>query len=441
MNIQFKLNSVLRVLILIATVPLLFSCGSSSEDDGSGGGSNVNTTTAVQNASKSISDIITSNANGISGVGGDSEALIPLLALLGVTLTDSGAPGLSDDLINIMEGALDTSNQDITQTGDVITIMPSPTRICDDIAAELGFAAGSDEYNACLEVVGGIVITIVATSDTSGTLSISHSGITPFTVQYSPTQLIFTHNLANSFAVYQSILAITTPDDPVDIPDTIAGVIEMTITELGVDHGSIVIRVTETLGVTDVSDGVDFTLGPSTLLSIEADGVAETATVSSVIGAVTAMFPVEITPSQDGLGSLILAGSEVTLNVTNNGDGLDGTLSFGPLNFDIDNIDSIDFLFDPDFTIDPVTDVITLDTALDLDLEVDDSFGLYDIAGTLFVDAPAGTSFGATAADQSIFQIKSGSMTFVGTGDFPNVNDTVSVNQCFSLLTGPITCP
>ena len=85
--------------------------------------------------------------------------------------------------------------------------------------------------------------------------------------------------------------------------------------------------------------------------------------------------------------------------------------------------------------------MITLDTALDLDLAVTDD--VYNVllgqSGTLTVDAAADTSF-MQVGDTGVFQVQSGSIEFVGTGDFDETNGAVGVGSCFD-LEGPADCP
>lgn len=437
MNILTKFKRGLRIGLALLMVPFLFSCGGSSDSSSSNDG-------PVQSAARNIANVIATNADGLAGVGGDSEALADLLAAFGITLADNGGEGLSDEFIDLLETMLDDNTAIITQNGNTIVINPSDAQTCDEIAQSLGFAQTDPIYADCLDALDDYLITIIESGSDSGTLSMSYDGHVFLTMDYSPTQLVVALDITESVAALESLLLALDPTAILDTPETLAGLIELDMQVLGEDHGSIEIAITEALQVVDVSEGYDIDIAPATLLSLEADGIAGTASVSSTLSTISAIFPIEVDSLGEVPGELAFDRANITVSVTDGGDGANGDLGIGPVTFDIDNSGIIEnifsFMLDPEFTVNPNTGEITLVTALDLDLDLND--GIYDLFfgqdGTLNVDAPAATAF--VEAGDGIFEVTSGQMAFVGTGDFADSSGTANVGECFD-LSGPATCP
>lgn len=260
-------------------------------------------------------------------------------------------------------------------------------------------------------------------------------------MQHSATQLVVSLNITSSFAALQSLLTSLDPTSALELPETLAGVIELTLTDLGEQHGSIRLAVTEAIQLIDTTpnEEVNINLQPADWLFIEADGIAGTATVSSTLSTISAMFPVDTGTIGNVPGQLTLAAALITLNVTDGGDGITGNIAIGPLDLDIDNLQAVDFLLDPEFSIDPVSEVVTLDTELVLELSVTDTYSvLTGINGTLSVTAPPGTTFAEVTDSVSV--INAGSMSFTGTGDFQTMTGSLGIGDCFS-VEGPVVCP
>lgn len=439
MNILTKFKTGLRIGLALVLVPFLLSCGGSSDSS-----SSSNNDGPVQSAARNIASVIETNASGLAGVGGDSEALADLLAAFGITLADNGGEGLSDEFIDLLETLLDDNTAIITQNGNTIEINPSDTQTCNELALSLGFAQTDPIYADCLDAMDDYLITIVTSSSDAGTLSMSFNGHVFLTMDYSPTQLVVALDITESVAALESLILALDPTAIFDTPETLAGMIELDMQVLGEDHGSIQVAITETLQVVDAGEGYDIDVAPATLFLLEADGIAGTASVSSSLSTISAVFPVEVDVLGEVPGDLAFDGANITVNVTDGGDGANGDLSIGPVTFDIDNSGSIEsifsFLLDPEFTVNPDTGVITLDTALELELVVTDD--VYNVLlgqnGSLNVDANAGTAF--VDAGDGAFEVTSGQMVFAGTGDFVDFAGTVDVGECFD-FTGPVTCP
>jgi hypothetical protein len=374
----------------------------------------------------------------------DSAALASILDAQGITLADTSSTGLTDDFGDFLNTMLDVNTAVITRDGNAITVSPAVDNFCDLYATTAGIAKDDPLYTTCQDIMIDVRLVIEVTGAETGILSVSHKGNTPLQVQYSPTQLIFTMNLAGSVAALQSMMAVIEPGTVLDIPATAEGVVVIDMKVLGEQHVSTTLKITQAIKLLDSADGIDVTIAAATLFSAEADGIAGTATVSSSLNAVTGSFPVDIGTSSapDKVpGYLNLASATLSLAITDAGKGLTGNVSVGLLNIKLNNTDAVNFLLDPQFSVDPVSGVITIDTALDFDLTVTDTYNFFGMYGTLRITAPAFTSFVEVGTTGDVYRVESGSISIEATGDiFSGEIGTVSAGQCFN-LDGPAICP
>jgi len=443
MNIRRVLLTGCRSALLIAIASILISCGGSG--DSSTDTTSVDTTTAVNNTAKTIMGVLDTNATAVSSVTVDSAALASILEAEGITLSDTSSTGLTNDFGDFLNTSLDVNTAEISRNGITITVSPSVTAFCDVYATKEGIAKDDLLYTQCQDILADVRLLIEVTGAETGTLSLSYKGSTPLQVQYSPTRLTVTVNLADSIAALQSLMAVIDPNAVFDTPETVEGVVAVDMQVLGAQHVSTSLRITQAIKLQDIAAGIDVNIASATLFSAEADGIAGTASVSSSLNAITGSFPVDIDKS-DGVdevpGDLSLAAATMTLAITDGGNGLTGNVSVGPLNIKLNNTEAVNFVLDPQFSIDPNTGVITLDSDLYLDLSVTDtSPPFFDMNGTLTISAPTGTAFAEVGTTGAVYQVKSGYITFAASGDvFSGPPGTVTEGECFN-IDGPVACP
>lgn len=427
---------------LISIALVLISCGGSSSDSA---GTTTDTTTAVTNTSKVIMSVLDTNATAIAAVTTDSPALDSILDSVGITLADTSSTGLTDDLGDFLGTMLDENTAVITRSGNTITVIPDVTKFCDQYATTTGITTDDELYTTCKDIMIDVRLMIETTGAETGTLIVSHMGNSPIQVQYSPTQLIYTINLAGAVAALESLMAVVDPAASLDLPATVAGVVVIDMEVLGEQHASTTLNITQAITLVDSIEGIDVTIAPATLFSAEVDGITGTATVSSSLNAMTGSYPVDVgTSSAPNTvpGSFDLTGATLSLTITDAGEGLTGDVGIGPLNIKLNNADAVNFLLDPQFSINPTTGVIALDTALDLDMTVTDTFTFFDMDGNLRITAPAGTSFTEVGTTDAIYKVLSGSINISSTLDtFNGTVGTISVGQCFNTDGLVVTCP
>lgn len=435
----------LFVLLLVVTGGVM-SCSSGGDGGSNNAGTNNPTTNAVLNVNSQIANAITTAANGAAGAGADSDALANLLSAFGITLANNGNQGLSDDLTSFIGVLMNPSTSSVTQVGDIITIVPSPSEVCNFLANQLGFPFGGSEYSSCLQMMLGMTVVIDTDTANSGSLTVAHNGNELLMLQYSASELVLTLDLADMFAAFNSMITAANPAGVIPPLDALSGELIFTLTQLGVDHSSFLLQISQAVNVQDTSEGISFSQGASTLFFAEADGVTGAATVSSQLGAISAMLPVvvdDVNGTQEPSSFTMAAGTELTLNVTDGGAGLNGEVTVGATDFDINSQDEFDFFLDPSFTLDPVTSVWTLNTGLVLNVNHSAAFGLFGFFGTLDVTSPANSSFLQVSGGspfEAIYEVQSGSVTFSGTGDFSGYTGVVGVGECFN-SDGPVACP
>jgi hypothetical protein len=443
MNNQKTLRASIRSGLLIVATSIVISCSSGGGDDSSG--SATDTSTAVRSASANIITVLETNAAAINSVTADSPAFNSLASSAGLDLADTDSVGVTDDLGKLLGAMLDENTADITRDGNRINVKPRVADFCDLYATTTGIATDSDMYTSCLDIMVDVRLAIDVTGNDTGTLSISHKGNTPIHVQYSSTQLIYTVDLSGAVAALGSVVEVMSPGEPLDLPATVSGTVVIDIKALGKEHASTQLKITDAIRLYDSKEGIDVTISPATLFSAEVNGVAGTATMSASLNTVSGNYPVDVGTSSAPntvKGRLDLTGAAVTLNITDAGKGMTGDVAFGPMKIKLNNAAAVDFVLDPQFTVDPASGVITLKTALSLDMAVVDDYDYFDMYGDLTVTAPKGTSFAEVAGSDGVYQVKTGSITISATGTiFSGPSAVITTGQCFDIENGRVTCP
>ena len=438
MNNRRTFLTSIRSGFLVSIALVLISCGGSSSSSDSSG-------TVVTNAAKTITDVLDTNAAAIAAVTTDSAALDSILDSAGITLDDTSSTGLTDDLGNFLSTMLNENTAVITRSGNTITVKPEVTTFCDLYATTTGITTDDELYTMCKDIMTDVLLRIETTGAETGTLFVSHKGNSPVQVQYSPTQLIYTINLAGAVAALESVMAIVDPAASLDLPATVTGVVVINMQILGEQHALTTLDITQAITLVDSTEGINVNIAPATLLSAEVDGITGTATMSSSLNAMTGSYPVDVgTSSAPNTvpGSFNLSGATLALTITDAGEGLTGNVGIGPLNIQLNNADAVNFLLDPQFSINPDTGVITLDTALVLDIAVMDDFAFFGMDGTLRITAPIGTSLVEVGTTEAIYKVQSGSINISATGDvFSGTVGNIIVGDCFDTDGLIVTCP
>jgi hypothetical protein len=438
-------------VLLFVSSALLSACG--------GGGDKVSTEEALEQASRQIVQVIDAEGDGLRGAGADSGALGQLLEPFGITLADNGDEGLGDDLEDLVELVLDEDHSSVSRRGDTLTVTPSPPSVCGLLAGETGFDGDPALHDYCLRIVRELRIVIDIEDDDRGLLIVRFGDSEPLMLRYSPGLLVLTIDVAEAKAALDH-LALLLDDEaqPVAL-STLEGRIRVTLRMLGPDHGLILVEVIEDIVIADDNpdEPYDIRIAAGELLRIEADGVSGEASVRGGIGALEAHYPQDIDDFGNTLPATVeTAGIRFALEVSDGGDSASGEFLLQPLSLTVDGEEvmrvSVDdgasgaVGFSLSVDADSGGDLLTLDTAFDLDLMMND--GRYDllgefmppgVVGTLAVTAASGTSVREYPQNPDLSEVVSGAVDFDGTGDFSGYTGTAGPGACFN-EEGPQAC-
>jgi len=381
---------------------------------------------------------------------GQSRAGDPLSEPTGPTTgpIDTGSLGtdLEVGVLNLINATLgiEGGNAQVTQNGNIITIDPDDDQICREEL--VGMDTTQAELNNCLALVTDLSVTINAQSDDTGLITYQFQNQDVLLIGYSPMQANYEVRLAG----LQTFLLRAEELDGGSggVPSTLQGAIRLSATVTNetenAEAGSFSIAVTEALRIADSSDGTDISLAPSTLLNVESDAGAGTASVSVDVGALSASFADDDGFGSSSISTLAMAGLTARADVSSNGDVLSVSnlgIGNGPLTFSIDSVEALRVTLGTfGFIVDGTGSTVALTGDLDFDLGLNNQMGMLDGADSNFAvafgfDAPSGTVF--SERQNGALQILAGgpfsASTTINDG-IENASSSISVNQgeCFT---------
>ena len=337
--------------------------------------------------------------------------------------------------------------------------------------------ATPEDIANCQAVISQIAIVQVLTSETSGTVNLVFGSNAPLTLGYSDTEIYVEINLAEtkSALIYlETLISALGLNDSSDtstsvaesFPETFEGIIRLTLSAPSETEVAITLGIVKAINIDGMLDGDPITLTLAKSLLLFQIQVTETeATLTSEIGAFHMLTndPDDLSDTPD-LMDVSMGGSQLHITINANGDtltitdtGLVDELSFkyGPDTNDLSEALNITLpLFDATLAATDTSASLTFDTALAFEMAVtnlngrmSDAFiGVQDatdptLAGTLSVDAPAGTELGLipeTATASGALMVTNGSLDIVGTGDLEG-SVSAATNECIGEPADPTT--
>jgi len=445
MNTYKNLLHLLKICFCILLLPFLLNCGSDDEKTESEAKTPIDTLVetpvAIKAANSNISQIIRTSASATAGVGADSEAIASLLEPLGVTLAVNDEDGgISDNIIKVMQSVLDETSTNINREDDVITIEPEGQPICDEFSLLMGFSDEDDTYSTCLNVINDMLVKIIANNDQSGDISVHYDGFQAINVSYSPNQLVVSVNLTTASQTLQQVMQVIDPEVELELPETISGGIAVTLKNLGDQHGSMQLDISDTVQIIDSNDGYNIKLEPATLLSVTANGLTGTAKISSTINELTGDFPMDIDDGNTAEAKLLINSSEIDISVADAGETLELKVNIEPIKLTMDSVEILSLALSvPQMKMTDAMSMISMSSPMKLTLAVFDD---YDLLGGTDGDVTITSSENTVLEDQgeSTYLVKSGGVDISGTGSFAELSSLIESDSCLN-LGGKVDCP
>lgn len=287
------ISSVTALLILSAC-----SSGSSSSDPAgdpliigesdSGRAADEATTEELRrSAARLASDSLGMNINEVLGIGlvgtSDDDGATPMVGdeIEGADLYDDNVDSLMRSSL-----ALDGADATVTREGNVITIDPDETAICNEQL--LGSALVPEDFAQCTQVYSNLLVILDAQTDDTGVLTYQYDGEAFLNIGYSPNGGSYEINLGGLRAL------VGATGDVASLPDTMTGALRVVATlddTSGItEAGSVAMLVTQPISIVDAAENVNVSLDNSELFSIASNGNGTT-TIRSSFGALSAAFP------------------------------------------------------------------------------------------------------------------------------------------------------
>lgn len=479
-------------IILLGGLLLLGACSSSDSSDNPSSGDKEKIAAARSAAITSISSNVNTSLDSVSTVMDNSTAMDVLLntgagtsvnvtplvdqnvtsqakTLLGALTTNGSnniSPMASNPAPNSASAGLEQQLADLmdagTVNGNTIYYHPNLDKICVNQNNDPSF----DEQR-CRDFFGRISIVQNLISDTAGTLTFKFDDHEPFVIGYSSNSVyleIVLAELKNAVTAVADYLASQNLPVTVDIPPAtyavFEGTIRLTITKLGEQAASVGLSIPQPVNISGTIDGHAESLfidATDNVVEISADAVANEATLSFGLGAVSAVSAVEDMNNANVLlpTSFSLSALEGMFTISNP-NGVDtlvaNNINLGntPVTYSIDGMEVFNIDMDNlSFNVNGAEQTVNFDTNLNASVSfenvntalaglfvLDSAIDAADptLQGSFAVAAPNNTvmknlSTDPTATD--IFQLTQGSFSASGTGLF--VGDlTVNTGECFT---------
>ena len=479
-----------RILIttMLGGLLLIGGCSSSDSSDSPSQSDSEKVAAARNAALSSISSNLDTSLNSVNTVMNESTAM-DVLVDTGAGTSVNATPLVGQNVTakaNTLVGALTTSMRNNispmtshtatdaieqqladlmgegTVNGNTIIYHPDLDKVCAN-------ENNDPEFNeqVCREFFGRISIVQTIISDTDGTLTFKFDNHAPFVIGYSSNSVYFEVVLAELKGAVTAVADyLATQNVPVTLDatyTTFEGTIRLTITKLGEQAASVALSIPQALSISGTIDGHAESLSIAAtdkVVEISADAVANEASLSFGLGAVSAMSAVEDINNPGVLlpTSLNLSALEgvFTISSPNGVDTLVASnvnLGNSGMTYSIDNVEAFNIDMDTlGFTVNGAEQTVTFDTNLNASFAIEnvnlafaDLFALDatleaadpTLQGSLAVTAPNNTvmeNLGAPPLDPTaneIFQLNQGSFSASGTGLFEG-NVTVNTGECFT---------
>ena len=278
-------NTILSVSMACALS--ISACG------GSGGGTNPEQVTQdtdqlIRNAATHSSKNIGLNLNSMASVAGGSTVTATLNKLRkgrsASNAFDDQSVATYDDQVNTyLLATLDGGNATRTRNGNTINIDPDEYHVCRTWFSD----QHNFEISDCAAILAELSVRITATSDDTGTLSYLYGGDNLAVIHYAPTTGSYELFLPALKTLAQRTAAVTGKNNY--LPETVAGALKLTAsidnTTTGEEAGSISLSVTQPVRIVSSIDKFDFSLGRSTLFSIQTDAATGNGSITASINA------------------------------------------------------------------------------------------------------------------------------------------------------------
>lgn len=404
--------------------------GSTPLIPGSGSGnpaSNATTDDIQRSAADSATRGISTNVGGLQNVLNDSAAIDAGIEIT-QNVTGGGDPGgspgfdgvpdvlmtdLSDGLGSLIDASLGLTGTSATteRSGDVITIDPDDTALCEEEL--LGMSATQDDFDRCVALVADLVVEIDAASEDTGIVRYRYLGDPVLLIGYAPMAASFELNLSGLRTVLARLEELESGSIG-ELPSILEGALRLTATVIsdapGAEAGTVGLSVTERLRVTDETSGTDISLAPSTLLTLQADAAAGSASFETEIGALRAAFSSGDEFGNPSLITLAMSGLTGRIDVTEAGDTLRVSnlgLQGRPLTLSVGASEVLRLVMDTfGFSLNADTGQVDIDSGMDIELQLSNAMGVIDDLGSNFslflgLEAPGGTSLIGLDGDAS----------------------------------------
>ena len=310
---------------------------------------------------------------------------------------------IGGDFTSVVNASLGLTGNDATTTrdGTRLTIDPDDAAVCQ--RQLLGLDAAADDIQLCQQLVADLIVQIDASTEDTGLVTYLFQGEVVLLIGYSPTEANYELKLAGLKTLALRIEELQ-PGSVDDIPDVMQGAVRISarvINEsIGLEAGSFALAVTEQLRIVDNSDGTSIDLAPSTLLTVDSDSAAGAASIVLDVGALSLSFPDEDDFGNSSVGRLVMSGLTGRFDLTEDGNEFRVSnlgLRQGPLTISIDSVEAVRLTMETlGFTANADTSTISIDTALSINLMVNNVMGMMDASDSnlslmLGLLAPAGT--------------------------------------------------
>lgn len=469
-------------LVFALAIVLVTACGG-----GSGGGSgDIPSETAVAPEDVTTSEAQTAAKNGLTravknsvasfdALSKKSESIDVSLAAIGLSIDTSGADG-GDSAVDVDQVSQQIQvfitiflNSPQRTSGNTITYTPDSAAVCSDdlmkglVEVVVGLVQGQDATSleqSCQTIVGRITIEQVLVSDTKGSITYRVGDREPVVITYETTKVCYRVDLAQLKAAIEETAFQLDPTQPVDLPATLSGVIEVCNTTRGEESFRLAVSILQAInieGTDEDSNIIKFNLAAANdVFVLDVDGVAGTAFAETNFAAIDVQFPVD-DPVNDSLsyptqlkvdaltGRLDI--DDVTLMLSKLGLGdvpVTSMVIERSILYEVAGAQALDLrMGEFGLTVKNETKTITFDRALDIFLSVDNVNGVLEglfgdtnpSSASLDVDAPANTEIlvldDPSNQFVSILKLNSGQIDVVGGGALSGLSASVTENSCF----------
>ncbi len=477
-----RIGYFLKSLLLIP-VMLLASCG--------GGGSSDPASTTDQQNQTDISSITNAQAestaksliggnlnNTIAAIGDiatNSPAVNTAAGSLGITIPGTTASlrssHESSPTAAIEQQLLDALNlffNSGTRSGDTITYDPDEVTMCND--AVLGLVPGlvesidpsvdpdsidtSDAITECIDLYEHVTMVLTILGEEQGTLDFKMYDFILITVGYSTDESYAQFDLAQFMSIIEAIGNDQDPPEDPELPSVFQGVVRLTNTVLGEEHGKVRLSIEQSINIVDDSEELDTSIEIAQtpkIFELEANGITNTASVEVALAAIELLFPIDDINDDEQQAELSINGLTLKADLVNDGNELVATnigLGNAPLLFNVVDLTSFIITDDPEdlklsldnfgFTINGTDETITLTSFFDALLEIEDDFGIISdedrFNGSVGIEINNGTVLTphqSTNSSDPVFEITSGFVNQTGSKDSVIGGDEITFLQSF----------